>query len=75
MKTHFPVFGQLAVEGQRERQRNVEAAKAQSLPGLDFLTIEKLIVTKESKKGKKLTGREALLAMRAKREAREKANV
>lgn len=72
---HVKRLGQLAVEGQRERQRNVEAAKAQSLPGLDFLTVEKPVVTKESKKGKKPTGREALLAMRAKREAREKANV
>lgn len=61
---HITRLGQLAVEGQRERQRNIEAAKIQSLPTLDF-DVEKPV--KNSTNGKKLTGREALLAMRASR--------
>ena len=62
---HITRLGQLAVEGQKERQRNVEAAKGQCLPVLDFAAVERPI--KRSTGEKKLTGREALLAMRAKR--------
>lgn len=62
---HVTRLGKLAVEGQKERQRNIEAATAQSLPTLDF-SIDKR-PAKRSTGEKKLSGREALLAMRAKR--------
>jgi hypothetical protein len=62
---HIARLGKLAVEGQKERQHNIEMAKNQTLPSLDFSNIKK--ETKEkSTKSPKLSGRDALLAMRKK---------
>lgn len=62
---HITRLGKLAVEGQQERQRNIDAATAQSLPNLDFSISKR--PSEANKTKEKLTGREALLAMRAKR--------
>lgn len=62
---HLKRLGALAIKGQEERQRNIEAVAAQSLPTLDFVAVER--PAKRSTGEKKLSGREALLAMRAKR--------
>jgi hypothetical protein len=67
----FPIdyivtLGHLAVDGQKERQMNMKAAKAQSLPSLDFADIKKPADKKKSKNKPELTGRERLLAMRKK---------
>ncbi len=61
---HVTRLGKLAIEGQKERQRNVEAAKAQVLPTLDFGENVKPIKKTPTKDKSKLKGREALLAMR-----------
>lgn len=62
---HITRLGKLAVEGQQERQRNLEAATTQMLPTLDFSISKRH--SEANKTEKKLTGREALLAMRANR--------
>jgi hypothetical protein len=60
-------LGKLAVEGQRERQKNLENAKKQQLPTLEFEDIKRVNPSDEKKKKEKpLTGRERLLAMRQK---------
>ena len=64
---HVQRLGKLAVDGQKERQRNIEMAKEQNLPELDFGNIEKPKTNTASKT--KLSGRDALLAMRKKARA------
>ena len=61
---HVQRLGKLAIDGQKERQRNIEMAKEQNLPELDFGNIEKPKTNTASKT--KLSGRDALLAMRKK---------
>lgn len=64
---HVQRLGKLAIDGQKERQRNIEMAKDQSLPTLDFDELMKPDKKSESKNDKpKLSGRDALLAMRKK---------
>lgn len=62
---HITRLGNLAIEGQKERQRNVEMAKNKILPdlNLDIVTTIKP-VGKTTNEKKKLTGRDALMAMR-----------
>jgi hypothetical protein len=56
-------IGKLAMDGQTERNRNIEQAKAQNLPTLDFgLTKRQETMTFKDNKPK-LSGREALIAM------------
>ena len=56
-------IGELAKKAQQERQRNIEARKAHSLPSLDIMG---MMATKKPEVSKtKLTGREALMAMRS----------
>jgi hypothetical protein len=64
---HISRLGNLAVEGQRERQRNIETAKEQELPTLVFSLDTKK--QKSNKNKPKLAGRDALLAMRKKARA------
>lgn len=64
---HVQRLGKLAIDGQKERQRNIEMAKEQNLPELDFGNIEKPKTNTASKT--KLSGRDALLAMRKKARA------
>lgn len=64
---HVTRLGKLAVEGQKERQRNIDMAQAATLPSLDFGTVEKKPAVKAAPEKKKLTGRDALLAMRKKK--------
>ena len=64
---HVQRLGKLAVDGQKERQRNIEMAKEQSLPELNFGSIEKPKANTTDKT--KLSGRDALLAMRKKARA------
>lgn len=64
---HVQRLGKLAVDGQKERQRNIEMAKEQSLPELNFGSIEKPKANITDKT--KLSGRDALLAMRKKARA------
>jgi hypothetical protein len=59
---HISRLGNLAIEGQRERQRNIEMAK-EELPSLDFDIKSK---GSSSKPKSKVSGRDALLAMRKK---------
>lgn len=64
---HVQRLGKLAIDGQKERQRNIEMAKDQSLPTLDFDELMKPDKKSENKNDKpKLSGRDALLAMRKK---------
>lgn len=64
---HVQRLGKLAIDGQKERQRNIEMAKDQSLPTLDFDELIKPDKKSENKNDKpKLSGRDALLAMRKK---------
>lgn len=65
---HIQRLGKLAVDGQKERQHNIKMAKEQSLPNLDFNDIEKPKIKNNIDKPK-LTGRDALLAMRKKARA------
>lgn len=65
---HIQRLGKLAVDGQKERQHNIKMAKEQSLPTLDFNNIEKPKIKNNIDKPK-LTGRDALLAMRKKARA------
>lgn len=65
---HIQRLGKLAVDGQKERQHNIKMAKEQSLPTLDFNDIEKPKIKNNIDKPK-LTGRDALLAMRKKARA------
>lgn len=68
---HVTNLGKLAMEGQAERRRTVEAAKANALPSLDFGEVKKKAPARLEKngaaEGKKLTGKEALLALRGKK--------
>ena len=64
---HVQRLGKLAIDGLKERQRNIEMAKEQNLPELDFGNIEKPKTNTASKT--KLSGRDALLAMRKKTRA------
>jgi hypothetical protein len=57
-------IGKLAVDGQNERNQNMERAKAQSLPTLDFGTAKRKEFMRPKENKPKLTGRDALLAMR-----------
>lgn len=67
---HVQRLGKLAIDGQKERQRNIEMAKDQSLPTLDFDELIKPDKKSENKNDKpKLSGRDALLAMRKKARA------
>lgn len=65
---HIQRLGKLAVDGQKERQHNIEMAKGHSLPTLEFNDIEKPKIKGDIDKPK-LTGRDALLAMRKKARA------
>ena len=65
---HIHRLGKLAVDGQKERQHNIEMAKGHSLPTLEFNDIEKPKIKGDIDKPK-LTGRDALLAMRKKARA------
>lgn len=65
---HIQRLGKLAVDGQKERQHNIEMAKGHSLPTLEFNDIEKPKIKGDIDKPK-LTGRDALLAMRKKASA------
>ena len=56
-------IGELAKKAQQERQRNIEARKAHSLPSLDIMGMMQTKKTESPKK--KLTGRDALMAMRS----------
>lgn len=64
---HITNLGKLAIEGQAERQRNMESAKASLLPSLNFGEVKKPMKTLEKPTAKKQSSREALLALRAKR--------
>lgn len=67
---HVQRLGKLAIDGQKERQRNIEMAKEQTLPTLDFDELMKPEKKTPAKKDKpKLSGRDALLAMRKKARA------
>lgn len=64
---HVSRLGNLAVEGQKERQRNVENAKAAVLPTLDFGVVKTVKpIEKAANEKKKLSNREMLMAMRKK---------
>lgn len=65
---HVTRLGKLAVDGQRERQRNIDAAKASMLPTLEFEAVQ-TVKPNQAKPKNKLSGREALLAMRQKKNA------
>ena len=65
---HIQRLGKLAIDGQKERQHNIEMAKGHSLPTLEFNDIEKPKIKSDIDKPK-LTGRDALLAMRKKARA------
>ena len=61
--TRIKEIGELAKKAQQERQRNIEARKAHSVPSLDIMG---MMNTKKPDAPKpKLTGREALMAMRS----------
>ncbi len=62
---HITKIGSLAVEGQKERQRNRFSAKDQTLPELEFDAIQPK-KTAASPKNKKVSSRDALMALRAK---------
>lgn len=61
--SRFTQIGELAKKAQQERQRNMEARKAQSLPTLDIMGMAKPKAVEAPKT--KLSGREALMAMRS----------
>lgn len=64
---HVTRLGNLAVEGQKERQRNIEMAKTTALPTLNFGSVSAIKPTpKPTAEKKKLSGRDALMAMRKK---------
>lgn len=63
---HVAQIGKLALEGQKERQRNIEMAKSQMLPSLDFEDV-KTVQTIPAAKTKKTSSRDALMALRAKK--------
>ena len=56
-------IGELAKKAQQERQRNIEARKAHTLPSLDIM--EMMQPKKAEAPKPKLTGRDALMAMRS----------
>jgi hypothetical protein len=58
---HITRLGKLAIDGQKERQRNIDMANEHGLPTLDFGIDKK---EKMEKTKTKISGRDALLAMR-----------
>ena len=62
--TRITEIGELAKKAQQERQRNIEARKAHSLPSLDIMGMMQTTKKPEAPKPKR-TGREALMAMRS----------
>lgn len=67
---HVTRLGKLAVDAQKERQRNIDAAKTAMLPTLDFSTTppQKPTIAPKAKQ-KPVSGRDALLAMRKQKSA------
>ena len=57
-------IGELAKKAQQERQRNIEARKAHTLPVIDLMGMTQQPKTEVPKR--KLSGRDALMAMRSK---------